>query len=126
MLALFMIVWGSIWIGIKEVLINKDTTIAIILIGILGVLAHLLIDYNLQFVGIALPFWFLLGAIHKPIRKIKVVKHSFIIVCVLLAVSIIEGIGLVQSSKGRAAEKNGDYNSALYWYNKASWQYTIH
>jgi hypothetical protein len=32
-----------------------------VLIAVLGVLAHNLIDFNLQFVGIALPFWLLLS-----------------------------------------------------------------
>src|SRR3989344_2030153 len=100
-------------------------------VAVLGVLAHNLIDYNLQFVGIALPFWMILGILAsetsstlQPPRKILIKKlvHKIElgIAVLLLAVALREGGFLVTSSLGRHAEAAGDNDAALWWYNRSS------
>ncbi|MDO8649267.1 MAG: O-antigen ligase family protein [Candidatus Peregrinibacteria bacterium] len=97
------------------------------LIGIAGVLAHNLIDYNLQFVGIALPFWLMLGLIVKgrglPLeeRTAKSVRTVEIaLVSALLLLAVFEGRFLALSSMGRHAEAAGRGEEALLWYDRAS------
>ncbi|MSR86697.1 hypothetical protein EXS70_00795 [Candidatus Peribacteria bacterium] len=94
-------------------------------LAVIGVLAHNMIDYNLQFVGIALPFWLLLAGL-TPIRTLPRKMHTaihtctfFVAVC-LLIISLWEGYMLSLSFLGRHAEAAGDYSAALVWYDKAS------
>lgn len=93
-------------------------------IAIVGVIIHNLIDYNLQFVGIVLPFWLLLGGIvgtlpwketsmfNKKIAQLSEV----LIMSVFLCIAIIEGGFLVLSSVGRHEEARGHTSIALAWY----------
>lgn len=98
------------------------------LVSVTGVLAHNMIDFNLQFVGIALPFWMLLlltmqySFDDSESRKMPVLPAK--LVEVLLAVCILcfafyEGIFLVVSSMGRHAEARGANLEALVWYDRA-------
>ncbi len=94
------------------------------LIAVTGVLLHNLIDYNLQFVAIALPFWMLLGAMVRPVQRTatgnRPIRVAEIIIAVLLGcVTILEGRMLILSSLARHAQAAGDSDSALQWYDAA-------
>ncbi len=111
--------------------IGSDARTISLLLGVLGVLAHNLIDYNLQFVGIVLPLWIALALLSTHLaEKRPVSRASFShwriarslsriesVVTVLLVVLIAwEGAFLVVSSVGRRAEAEGDTRTALTWY----------
>ncbi len=106
----------------------QDITIALpILIAILGVVAHNLIDYNLQFVGIVLPFWIFLGVLMPTAEWNPTAKKWSRIVEILLTillgcVAVFEGRYLVISSLGRHAEAAGNPAEALNWYDQARGQ----
>lgn len=88
-----------------------------------GVLAHNLIDYNLQFVGIALPLWIVLGLLaptassHGSNRAMRIVEVFLTVV--LGIVMVLEGRMLAFSSLGRHAEAAGNAQEALLWYERA-------
>ena len=89
-----------------------------------GVLLHNLIDYNLQFVGIALPLWLLLAAIEPGGRAkahyVSLMRVTELGVGILVGiVLILEGRFLVLSSLGRHAEAAGRNAEALSWYAQA-------
>lgn len=89
-----------------------------------GVIAHNLIDFNLQFVGIALPFWIMLGMLSaqakKATEKVKYKKFLLaapaLVAVLLLLIAFREGMYLITSSMGRHAEAQGDGEKALEWY----------
>lgn len=96
-------------------------------IGVTGVLAHNMIDFNLQFVGIALPFWLFLAVLLTYINTGNMRSVSFALsrntemvlaACVLL-IALYEGGYLLVSSLGRHAEAAGNTRQALVWYNRA-------
>lgn len=97
----------------------------ILLLSILGVLAHSMIDYNLQFVGVALPFWVLLGflAMSGPVTSFsntKFVRFSEVSIAMLIGiVAVTEARYLVLSSFGRHAEAAGNTEAALAWYEQS-------
>ena len=105
-----------------------QTTHCFLTIGVLGVLAHNLIDYNLQFVGIALPFCIFLGIIavvnegeEREKLSTEVVRYvEIFLMSAFLLIALIEGGFLVVSSLGRHAEAAGDRETALVWYDRAS------
>jgi O-antigen ligase len=89
-----------------------------------GVLLHSLVDYNLQFVAIALPFWVVMGTLAPPI-KLKKKTHrtgeraaAILFACVLLW----EGAFLATSSLARHAHAKGDDDAAILWYERSSLQ----
>ncbi len=94
-------------------------------IGVLGVLAHNEIDYNLQFVGMALPFWILLGCVAATgksflaLPRVTMRTIELLIAFVLLIVTFSEGRLLVISSLGRHAEAAGKTDEAYKWYSEA-------
>jgi len=112
---------------------EKDMNAVFLLVAVLGVVAHNMIDYNFQFVGIALPFWLCVGFLMVPRPRKESVATSFmhwkfsrylirikiLLAVLLLTATFTEGIGLVLSSFGRHAEANGDSETALQWYNRA-------
>ena len=105
---------------------EAQTSSRVAVIAVAGVLAHNSIDYNLQFVGIALPFWLLLGVLASDMRPIAHhvparLQFGFeaLVASVLLLVVIIEGGYLVTSSLGRHAEARGDAETALAWYDRS-------
>ncbi len=115
--------------------LGSDARTISLLLGILGVLAHNLIDYNLQFVGIALPFWIALALLSVHLaEKRPVSRASFshwritrslsrieIAATALLAIVVVwEGGFLVVSSLGRHAEAAGDSKAALAWYERST------
>lgn len=98
------------------------------LIGLLGCLAHSMIDFNLQFVGIALPFWLLLGVTLSFLHaeKLSPISHSiarltetFLVICLLCA-AFYEGVFLVTSSYGRHALVANDVHAALVWFERSA------
>ena len=97
-------------------------------LGIAGLLMHNMIDFNLQFVGIALPFWLMLGILmtcldHDALRSVgpRLSRYTEMTLAILLLlVATYEGIFLVTSSIGRHAEKRGDTEAALTWYRRSS------
>ena len=102
------------------------TPVAIILsISVLGVLAHNLIDFNVQFVGIALPFWLMLGLLVRSssgtpeMPRKMVLGTEVLLACVLLILTVSEGRYLILSSLGRHAEIQGDRERALAWYERS-------
>ena len=107
---------------------------ALFLTAIIGVLAHNLIDYNLQFVALGLPFWIVFGALaersgpHKEnkgasfthwSRVRMLLKVEVLLALILLLIAFWEGGQLVLSSLGRHAEAAGQPQQALRWYKSA-------
>lgn len=99
----------------------------VLAIGIAGVLLHNLVDFNLQFVGIALPFWMMMGLLlaELPRQGKEGSLHTFPVCEVLLSVAILlvafsEGSFLALSSLGRHAEASGNNQRAMFWYNRSS------
>ncbi len=95
-------------------------------IGVLGVTAHNLIDYNLQFVAIALLFWLLLGFLASRLRSAGKASPSrvlrtveVLLAMIILCVAVLEGRNLIFSSLGRRAEAQGRIQEALEWYDEA-------
>lgn len=98
------------------------------IVAIAGVLAHNLIDYNLQFVGIALPFWMLLGILAPTVmlkfHQRNVIRVSALVLAVVIgSVAVLEGKYLVLSSLGRHAEAAGKTEEALQWYEMSQGQF---
>ncbi len=106
----------------KRVAGSGDVLHRLIVVSVSGVLLHNLIDYNLQFVGIALPFWLGLGLL--PNRRSLPSKFSFaftqtlsvVIALALLLLTLIEGRYLLFSSLARRAERSGNYPQAMLRY----------
>ncbi|MDD4628130.1 MAG: O-antigen ligase family protein [Candidatus Peribacteraceae bacterium] len=92
--------------------------------GAIGVIAHNLVDYNLQFVAIILPLVLLLGVLcetEKPAvgyGKNKKIVHvfEFVLATLLLCAALREGYYVVTSSLGRRAQARGEAATALKWY----------
>lgn len=116
----------------------KDARTIALLIAALGVLAHNLIDYNLQFVGLALPLWIVLAllsvplAAERPISRASfthwrltraLVRIETAVALFLFLIIVVEGGFLVTSSMGRRAEARGDDQSALRWYERSSFEW---
>ena len=88
------------------------------LVSLLGVLLHNLIDYNLQFVGICLPFWMTLGflgsttksgeGIHFPERWLQI-----IVAMILLPATLFCSWQLMEFSLARRALISGRTAEAL-------------
>lgn len=96
-------------------------------VSLAGLLAHNLLDFNLQFVGIALLFWLLLGLLagrvpYESTRKLNTNAArgvELVLAALLLLTAGIEGGYLAVSSLGRHAEARGDTKTALVWYERA-------
>ena len=95
-----------------------------------GVLAHNLIDFNLQFVGIVFPLWVVLALVaseRRPpargARFILVLLFSFAVSSLALTVTAREAPLLFHSSIGRRAEVSKDYTAALAAYELAEGQW---
>lgn len=90
-----------------------------LVVAIAGVIAHNLIDYNLQFVGIALPLWLSIGIlVSRPgLSKLKVRRRIELLTAfVLLFFTLFEGANLAMSSRARRAEAHGNGLEALRRY----------
>ncbi len=104
---------------------EKEREVLLILfVAGVGVLAHNLIDFNLQFVGIALPWYLFLGAL-ASFPRINGHAGSWqrraeiVLAILLLLVAVVEFRVLAISSLGRHAEAAGKKQEALEWYKRA-------
>jgi O-antigen ligase len=118
-----------LWCAAQSVRSTPWSTDAAMFLGVAGVLAHNLVDYNLQFVGIALPFWLFLGALGRlvPVSSYSVPMRfqriaEVVLITVLMLTAIVEGRYLALSSLGRHAQAAGDTEAALEWYERSSAQ----
>lgn len=123
--------WRSrVLCSLSSVLSPRSFHLLLPLVSVLGVLLHNLMDFNLQFVGIALPFWLLLGQLARhpaPLSAPAVRVPSFfimiaeiILVTVIALVAILEAPPLLVSSFGRRAEARGENAAALELYAQAT------
>ncbi len=103
-------------------------------IAVIGVLAHNLIDYNLQFIALKLPMWIVIAILYAPaaagrtnrtssfwqwkVSRIAI-KIEFLLAFALLVVACVEGYYLVTSSYARHAEAAGNAEEALLWYDRS-------
>ncbi len=115
----------SLVAGLRRAKEGEGTTWQLFaVLGVVGVLAHVLIDYNLQFVGIALPLWLLLGLLAAPTSTSKSAASpvspqavaELMLVLLLVFVTVHEAVYLVTSSLGRKADAHGDVVTAERWY----------
>lgn len=112
---------------VRRVWKNKEvlSTQSLLAVSIIGLLAHNMIDYNLQFVGIALVLWVLLGLLvvesdQSLNKNNKSVQHGALVVAIMfLLVACYEGVFLTTSSVARHAESAGDLDKALVWYQRS-------
>lgn len=124
--ALFALLMAwALWSGLWKTARQKKKAVPVelpLVVSVAGVLAHNMIDFNLQFVGIALPVF--LGAgilVSRPAwKETKSVLFIRIVACALLLVAAIEGTNLFLSSRARRAERRGDFIASLGWYSLAS------
>ncbi len=99
-------------------------------LGVAGVLAHTMIDYNLQFTGVGLPLFALLAFL-APLqssaglqtasfgrwkRRRRLNDAAAVLAGIVLFVAAWEGLFLVTSSLGRRAVAAQDIQNALSWY----------
>jgi len=112
------------WEGKTGVRIQGMNIVPVLMVSVIGVLSHNLIDYNLQFVGIALPFWLMLGMLSSLLYKTESsisLRRIFLsaeigLFTILLAIAIFEAPFMIMSSIGRHAEDRDDYATAQTWY----------
>jgi O-antigen ligase len=98
-----------------------------LLVAAAGVVAHNLIDYNLQFVAIDYPLWFFLGAIavaadpakRKDRARVAMRVAEITLGAFFLIVGVWEFRFLALSSLGRRAEAAGRWQQALQWYGRS-------
>lgn len=98
-----------------------------IVISIAGVLAHNMIDYNLQFLGIALPMAVFAGLLvaegHRKTASDTFMHRSGEVFAVaMLSLCIVEGGWLLTSSLGRHAQRHGYISTALAWYERSRYE----
>jgi O-antigen ligase len=126
-----LIVLGALGVGTR-MLFKKNLLpihawgIPVAMTSIIGVMLHLQLDYNLQFVGVALPFFLLLGYLYSFINFSGLLELKRGLECALAAclclVLITEGIFLGISSVGRRMQAQENAQGALYWYGLARLQ----
>jgi tetratricopeptide (TPR) repeat protein len=131
---LFFVIRSGIKLTLSGKRLNASTDharlgYALLTVAIAGAIAHNLIDYNLQFIGIALPFWIVMAILvchagNNQNDKFKI-SHRYkslvtnLVAIILLVIAFGEGMFLVTSSRGRHAEARGDYKEALNWYEES-------
>src|SRR3989338_3733934 len=110
---------------------------ALLTVSIAGVIAHNLIDYNLQFVGISMPLWITMGMVLRSgpmMLSLRRITHPWwtqeririltaLAAALLVILAVREGWYLLTSSAGRHAEAAGNRTEALEWYarSKGEW-----
>jgi O-antigen ligase len=120
---MFMILIGTVfYLGLRSFIKSGKSAQLVLFIGIVGVLAHNMIDFNLQFQGISVPLWIGLGLFIKPVESksrgngLATRIFEVILAMGLLILAVSEGIFLFESFMARRAEAKGDVRSALQWY----------
>ncbi len=138
--AAFVLLFGGLLLSSFILLVRENTepfddkmVRMTMLVGIAGVLAHVMIDYNLQFTGIGLPLFVLLAFL-APLRfASEERKASFnrwkvrrfldnVLLCIGIVVIVItawEGMFLVTSSLGRHALTANHQDAALRWFGRS-------
>ncbi len=138
--AAFILLFGGLLLSSFILLIRENTepfddkmVRLTILTAVSGVLAHVMIDYNLQFTGIGLPLFVLLAFL-APLRAASEErKASFrrwkvrrlldnTLLCIaftLLLLTVWEGLFLVTSSLGRHALSGNNPEAALRWFGRS-------
>jgi hypothetical protein len=126
-LLLFTILVWSVASGFLTLQRSEESGVSLtiaLIVGIGGVIAHNLIDYNLQFVGIALPLWIGIGILMSTPRPgvIRTTERRVIlfIAWLLLFFTLFEGVNLALSSLARRAEARGDSVGSLTWYERTN------
>ena len=119
--AFALMIFASIIYGFVGLFKSRSFARLMLLAGISGVLAHNLIDFNLQFQGIAALFFISLGLAVDPVKQKKPEASYREIIEVVLALAtlvlaVYEGIFLFESFVARRYEKTGDKLQALKWY----------
>lgn len=120
-LFVLIIVWALVS-GLRTVMHRRSEVPLelLLIIAVAGVIAHNMIDYNLQFVGIALPLWMILGLLvsRTATKKsgVSCRRIEVVLALVLLLFTLFEGVNLGLSSRARRAEANGASLAALNWY----------
>lgn len=119
---LFVVIAWALNAGVRSTL-RKNSVIPLdlfLMIAVAGVTAHNLIDYNLQFVGIALPFWLCIGLLVSRVPNKAPLAMSYrlltLIALSLLLFTVFEGANLAMSSRARRSEVQGNPMEALTWY----------
>jgi len=138
-LALFFVLIGIVSYRSAVVLLSREVEVGtltfsirmLMMVSLFGVLLHNMIDFNLQFVGIVLPFWLFFGMLMTyldisslqriPARIARIVE--LLLASLLLIIALYEGGYLVVSSFGRLAEARGEEEAALVWYGRASGEF---
>ncbi len=132
-MVLFFIMLGWVMLFTAKSIYEKDKELnvfsfrAALFVAISGVILHNLVDFNLQFVGIALPFWLFVAFLAFPLipveRKAMSKRVAYltelVLVTALLVVAFYEGVFLTTSSFGRHAEARGDTDTAITWYERS-------
>ncbi len=137
--ALFIVLIGFVLHGTLSHLLAKSTEIeslqfslrTFLFLSVGGVLLHNMIDYNLQFVGIALPFWLFVGMLVTYLQTtshrqapFRIAQTTEVVLSIaILTFALYEGGYLVVSSLGRQAEADGNTEQALLWYSRASGEF---
>jgi O-antigen ligase len=136
LIAILFLIWGTAWrLMVSIYWIEKRHSsdidwLPFLLVSTVGVTVHNLIDYNLQFLGIALPFTLFLTFLALPkLRTLPKVpppterlagKVELLLATAFLVIALVEGRLLILSSFGRHEEASGNDARALYFYNKSS------
>lgn len=121
----------AVAVAVVPRLFRADPLPMAFVLGVAGVFAHNMIDFNLQFVGIALPWWMMLGLLTGIVlrnQKSKNLNTKFVrITEVLLStlvvcIAVVETPPMILSSLGRHSEAAGNLPAALQWYDAAGSQ----
>lgn len=105
---------------------NEQHMYICMFVSVAGLIAHNLIDYNLQFVGITLILWLALGVLLTPLaNKTQKSVHTswFIIVSIILLCAFYEAYFIGISSLGRQQFAAGNYVLAAEYFeaSKPQW-----
>lgn len=124
----FLLLVLCLYSGIRGVLQRSTeidpTLAAFVITSVIGVTLHNLIDYNLQFVGIAAPFWVMLGALAKRGNATSTTTPrmasamTVLIAAILLFFALQEVRFLYEGSIARKLERAGESAAALEQYQK--------
>ena len=98
-----------------------------IFVGLTGVLLHNIIDFNLQFVGIALPSWILVAFSipQTPEQKQQILTRvsGLVVTTAFLLFIGIQASAFILGSRARQAEMRGDTNQAKTLYQSITHDY---
>jgi len=113
--------------SLASVRISKSNSALLMAVAALGIIAHSMIDYNLQFVSVGLIFWLVLGFLASELNwkrsiilnKKLVLSLELTLAIFVLSLAIIETPAILITSAGRRNEALGRSERALDWYSNA-------